>query len=304
MRNFIYTSTHSKEPIVPDFLKFMNKWAKTNDLKCEIEALIDNYQDQVLKNIQNENEGLMLQHENRNFLMRLILSNDDIEWFCTVQMCKTENDCLVCIEEKGIKPLTLDEVTLVIIGERNLIHNRILEIAEEDNIDILEHDAPIFLVFTKKGRYPYTVRGGLLFWRKWISINRIAQQKFTLSETPGDTRMTVDDKILNKVVAFYRDEECSLHLFDELGNEAIINFNLEHDTVEREIPDNGPMTNIGLMYFVIDIISEQFTYYDDIEHFQIRVGDEECGLTVVSNIFNREENKLYIGGRKMFEIIE
>ena len=304
MKNFVSVSTSSLESIPSDLLKFMRKWGKVNDFKSEIESLIDDYEAQVIRNIEEKEEGLKKQNDNIKFILKLTLGDDHISCFSSVQICKTENDCLVHFNGDSMKPISLDEVTLVILGKRELLDPRILEIAEDEDVDILNADEPVYLVFTKRSHYPYIVRGGLLFWRKWISINQIAQQKFTLSETVGDTRMTIDDKVLDGIISFYHDENQSLHLFDKSGNKFITDFNLKHDMVDKQIPDDCVITNICLIHFVTYIISEQMFYEGNKEYYTIKINDGENEITAAPGAFVTRENKLYLGEREMFELVD
>lgn len=304
MKNFTSVSTSSLESIPSDLLEFMRKWGKTNDFKSEIESLIIDYETQVIGNILEKLEGPKKQNDNQNYLLKLALGDDHISCFSSIQMCKTENDCLVPFNEGSMKPISLDEVTLVILGERELLDPRILEIAEDEHVDILDAEEPVCFVYTKRTRYPYMIKGGLLFWRKWISINQIAQQKFTLSETVGDTRMTIDDKVLDGIISFYHDENQSLHLFDKSGNKFIINFNLKHDMDKMKIPDDYLITNICLMHFVTSIISEQMFYEGKGEYYTIKINDGENEINAVPGVFVRRGNKLYLGEREMFELVD
>ncbi|CAH6419135.1 Hypothetical protein HVR_LOCUS329 [uncultured virus] len=313
--NFISVISETTKGLPPLFQDFIRLWAKSNGYIVQIKALIEHYNKCVETNLKKEEEiCLRAQLDNMQFLVRLQIGNDNIRWLCLPQTCKTENDQLVCVEENGWCPISLNEVTLIIRGPQDLIESVILDEAKEQGIDVPKSDEDITLVFTERSRYPYVVNGGLLFCRKWVSSNTVAAQKIVLSETIGDTRMTINEgdqsTIINKVIAFHHvvnDDKSELCFCDETGTKHIINFNVEHDKHFNHKCRQLPLENIIINYYVakfIDdlIFSQMSNDSDDVVAIKMKDGETPRILILAPKEFDYKDGKLYLEDREMFEI--
>ncbi|CAH6419137.1 Hypothetical protein HVR_LOCUS331 [uncultured virus] len=300
--------------------KFMKEWGKTNGCIVQIEALIADYNKCLEANLkkkeeEEEKESEKLELEITRHIVLLQIGTSDIKWFCIPQKCKTENDQLVCIEENPWKPISLDEVNLIVLGPEDLIASVITYEAKEQGVEIPEYKEESIFVFTSRSRYPYLINGGLLFCRKWVSSSNVAAQKIVLSEIAGDISMTISEGdrsvTLNKIIALHKvldDDKAELHLYDETGAKQVLNFNVEHDKhpehKNREIPNNNMIINYCVAKFVHGLINSQIAYKPENETITISMkdGEKNRDLTITPREFDYKDYKLYLGEKEMFNI--
>ncbi|CAH6419150.1 Hypothetical protein HVR_LOCUS344 [uncultured virus] len=300
--------------------KFMKEWGKTNGYIVQIEALIADYNKCLKANLKKKEDEEEKESEKRRLqiirhIVRIQLGTSDIKWFCIPQKCETENDQLVCLEENPWKPISLDEVNLILLGPEDLIADAITDEAKERGVKIPECTGEQIFVFTGRSRYPYVVNGGLgglLFCRKWVSSNVVAAQKIVLSEIPGDTCVIIGEGdravTLNRIIAMYKvldDNKAELHLYDETGGKHILNFNVEHDKHSeheaRQIPDENMIINYCVVKFVHGLINSQMIMSGNgTVIITVNDGRRNRDLTISPREFDHKDNKLYLGEKEMF----
>ncbi|CAH6419139.1 Hypothetical protein HVR_LOCUS333 [uncultured virus] len=251
---------------------------------------------------------------------------------CIPQKCKTENNELVNVEENGWDPISLDEVVLITRGPRDLIPPIITDKAKKEGIDIPESDKDVVYLFTKRSEHPYLICGGFLFCSKWVSSNIVADRKFSFSEIPGNTSITIGEGdrsvTLDTVIALYTqllDNGAELHLFDETGTKHIINFNVKHNKHPYQLPLDEFFINYFVANFVNYIISGRMAYdsgneianfvnyrisgrmaYDPgNEIITVVMKDERDRhlLTLRPEYFKYKDGKLYLEEKEMFEVL-
>ncbi|CAH6419138.1 Hypothetical protein HVR_LOCUS332 [uncultured virus] len=316
--NFISVVTGTTKELFDKLENFMKEWGKANGYTTQIETLIADYKkcsEANYKKAQEEEEKESARSllERLRFLTRLQIGDDDIKWLCIPQKCKTEEDKLVCLEENGWKPISLDEVSLIITGPKGLISSVITDEAKEQGVELPENDEDITFVFTERSRYPYLIDGGLLFCRKWVSSNAVAARKIVLSETPGDTRVIVgegdESVILGKIIAVYKvlgDDKAELYLYDETGAKQVLNFNVEHnkhpDHEARELPDANTLINYCAVKFVYGLVKSQMSHNPENEATSIVIKNEEGKhrLVLCPRYFDYKDGKIYLEDKEMF----
>ncbi|CAH6418154.1 Hypothetical protein HVR_LOCUS29 [uncultured virus] len=360
---FQTVSTTAVGPIPEELENFMKRWAKVNCCTSQTEAMIENYNRCVAENnapkepkvlpmevaalllpkyksvfesdsddsdggSEYEPEDLaIIQHDNMKVMVEMQFGSDDIKWFCVPQSCKTQDGKLTCVNTGGWEPISLDEVTLVLDGNYNLVDFLLMEIAGEQGVSFNEKSS-FKMIFTKRNRYPYLITGGLLFCRQWLSANVVAQSKFTLSDKVGNTEMTITDTdqtiTINRFVAMYLNVEDhgvkigeessdvninnSVHLFDETGKEYIIMFNHEHnkhpDNHERFLPCSNAIVNFYLAKLLVDLLLEQMICEDrkQVNFTSIKLGSEKKNLILIPKYLGYKDGKVFAGENEMFEI--